>query len=146
MHDSFFLSGEIIFDQLNQLQFAVQVDALFKSMAICGGKIAGRIGEYANGFGFTIFPQGYVAILDPQKKSEDQTGGKKLFCFYIYHLFRDSVSVNLYFIKKLGLSFSFGVCYNHMRIVMPYGILFEIFLPYRLFLADVMEVYHNGHS
>ena len=146
MHDSFFLSGEIIFNQLEQLKLIVQVDTLFKCLSIGRGKVAGGIGEYADGIRGAVFPQGYIAILNTQQESKDQAHGKKLFCFYIYHLFRDSISVNLYFIKKLGLSFSFGVCYNHMRSVMPYGGLIEIIFTIPAFLADVMEVYHNGHS
>ena len=121
MHDYIFFSGQVILDQLEELQFAVQMDALFKGFLIFGGQIGDLVGEYPDGIVLTIFPQGHKAILHTQQESQNHQMGHYMLYFYIYHLFGNSISVNLFFINKIGLSFFFGVCYNHTRSVMPYG-------------------------
>ena len=143
MHDYIFFSGQIIFDQFDQLQLVVQMDPCFQSLLVFQGKIGSLIGEYPDGFCLAIFPKGHETILHPQQESHDQQLAHNTFCFYIYHLFGSSISVNLIFINKIGLSFSFGVCYNHTRSVMPLAQKFEFFTIPALG-ADVMEVYKNG--
>ena len=143
MHDYIFFSGQIIFDQFDQLQLVVQMDPCFQSLLVFQGKIGSLIGEYPDGFRLAVFPKGYHAVLHTQEKTENHKVGHYMLCFYIYHLFGNSISVNLIFINKIGLSFSFGVCYNHTRSVMPLAQIFEFFTIPAL-RADVMEVYKNG--
>ena len=75
MHDSFFLLGQIIFDQSDQLQFVVQVDAFFEGLTVCGGEIIGGIGEYPDGIGFSVLPKGYITIVNTQQEPKEQTHG-----------------------------------------------------------------------
>ena len=70
MHDYIFFSGQIIFDQFDQLQLAVQVDPGFQSLLVFLGQIGDLIGEYPDGFRVTIFPKGYKAVLNTQQESE----------------------------------------------------------------------------
>ena len=110
---------QIIVDQFDQLQLVLQLDAGFQSLLIFLGEIGDLIGEDPDGFRLAILPKGHKAVLNPQQKSENHQLGQNAFYFYSNHLFRPSISVNLFFINKIGLSFSFGVCYNHTRSVMP---------------------------
>ena len=119
MHDYIFFSGQIIFNESNQFQLAVKMDTGFQGFLIIGRQIGDRIGEDPNGFRLSVLPEGYHTVLYPQQKTKNRKTGHYMLYFYNYHLFGGSISVNLIFINKIGLSFSFGVCYNHMRSVMP---------------------------
>ena len=143
MHDYIFFSGQIIFDQFDQLKFVVKMDAGFQTLLVFRRQVGDCVGEDPDGVLLSVFPEGDVTLLHTQQESENQKVGHYMLYFYIYHLFGNSISVNLYFINKIGLSFFFGVCYNHTRSVMPIARIFEIFtIP--AYGADVMEVYQNG--
>ena len=121
MHDYIFFSGQIIFNEFDQLELVIKMNARFQPSLVFRGQVGDRVGKYPDGIYLSVFPEGNISLLHTQQESENQKVGHDMLCFYIYHLFGNSISVNLYFINKIGLSFFFGVCYNHTRSVMPYG-------------------------
>ena len=100
---------------MDQIRFIFQNDPFFKSFPVMGRKHFCPVRKYTQGIWVAVFPKGDVSIPDSKKETqEDQGKNGGGFC-HIYRLHGPSISSNLKFIKNLGLSFSFGVCYNTMK-------------------------------
>ena len=91
------------------------MDPFFQCLLVSCRKKSGLIWENFRRFGFAIFPQRYISVTDPQNKTENKGNIQMPDLFQIHRLHGSSISGNLMFINNLGLSFSFGVCYNTMK-------------------------------
>ena len=75
MHDYIFFSGQIIFNEFDQLKLVVKMDAGFQTLLVFRRQVGDCVGEYPDGVGFAVFPQGDIAIMNTKQKPKEQTHG-----------------------------------------------------------------------